>query len=90
MSTSDVLKRFEGLSFPLDVEIGNFEISVRELLELKPGMVMRTNSASNAALTLRAGGTPFATGEVVVQQDALSVRIKDILPRPARPETPAS
>jgi flagellar motor switch/type III secretory pathway protein FliN len=90
VSTSEVLKRFDGLSFALDVEIGNFEISVRELLELKPGMVMRTNSASNAALTLRAGGTPFATGEVVVQNDALSVRIKDILPIPARTESPAS
>jgi flagellar motor switch protein FliN/FliY len=77
MAATDV-KRFENLSFPLDIEIGQCEISVREILELKPGTILQTNRLANAPLTVRAGGTPIATGEVILVEDSLSVRIKDI------------
>ena len=79
MSTTDVLNRFESLPFSLEVELGGFELSVRELLALKLGTVLQTNHPASAPLTLRAGGTPVATGEIVLVEDALSVRVKEIL-----------
>jgi len=86
MNTTDVLNRFETLPFSLEVELGGFELSVRELLGLKLGTVLRTNHPTSAPLTLRAGGTPVATGEIVLVADALSVRVKEILGGSARIE----
>ena len=72
------VKRFENLSFPLDIEVGQCEISVREILELKPGTILQTNRLANTPLIIRAGGAQIATGEVILIEDSLSVRIKDI------------
>ncbi len=79
MNSTEVLNRFESLPFNLEVELGGFELSVRELLDLKLGTVLRTNHPTSAPLMLRAGGTPVATAEIVIVKDALSVRIKEIL-----------
>ena len=86
MNTADVLNHFESLPFSLEVELGGFELSVRELLALKLGTVLQTNHPAGAPLTLRAGGTPVATGEIVLVEDALSVRVKEILASSARIE----
>jgi len=86
MNTADVLNRFESLPFSLEVELGGFELSVRELLALKLGTVLQTNHSTSAPLTLRAGGAPVATGEIVLVEDALSVRVQEILGNSARIE----
>jgi flagellar motor switch/type III secretory pathway protein FliN len=86
MNTTDVLNRFESLPFSLEVELGGLELSVRDLLALKLGTVLQTNHPTSAPLTLRAGGTPVATGEILLVENALSVRVKEILGSSARIE----
>ena len=86
MNSTEVLNRFESLPFSLEVELGGFELSVRELLDLKLGTVLQTNHPTTAPLTLRAGGTPVATGEIAIVEDALSVRVREILGSSARIE----
>jgi len=90
MNTAEVLNRFESLAFSLEVEVGVVELSVRDLLDLKPGMVLETKHPAGAPLTLLAGGAPVATAEVVLVEEALSVRIKDILGSATRIAQPAT
>ncbi len=77
MNTTDALNRFENLPFHVEAGLNGFELSVRELLELKPGIVLETNHPAGAPLTLRAGGAALASAEIVLVEDALSVRIRD-------------
>ena len=78
----DALNRFEAIPFPLEAELGSFELSIRDILDLREGAILRTTHPAKAPVTLRAGGSPIATGEVVVV-DALSVRITNMLHNPS-------
>ena len=78
----DALNRFEAIPFPLEADLGSFDLSIREILDLQEGAILRTNHSAKTPLTLRAGGSPIATGEVVVVDDALSVRIINMLQNP--------
>lgn len=89
MTTAEVLNRFESLPFSVELELGVIELSVRDLLDLKAGMVLETKHPAGSPLTLLAGGAPVATAEVVLVEDALSVRIKDILGSATAIERPA-
>jgi len=76
---TEVLNRFEDLTFPLEVEFGSLDISIRDILELRAGAVLRTSQSARAPLTLRAGETPIAAVETQVSGQALSVRVLSIL-----------
>jgi flagellar motor switch/type III secretory pathway protein FliN len=79
VNAADLVNRFQDLQFPLEVEFGSLEISVREMLELKAGSVLRTSHPARAPLTLRAGNAPIAAVETVVNEGTLSVRVQKIL-----------
>lgn len=86
MEAADVLKRFEDLMFPLEVEFGSLELSIRDILELRAGSVLRTSQSARAPLTLRAGEAPIAAVETQVSGQALSIRVQSILDPLSRPD----
>jgi len=86
MNPTDVLSRFLDLTFPVEVEFGSSEISIREILELNVGSVLRTSQPARAPLTLRAGDAPIAAVETLVSGEALSVRVQSILDSAAKTE----
>ena len=65
---------------PLDVMLGSVAMTVREASRLRENSVIRLRQAAGSALELRLAGRPFATGEVVVAVDRVSLRIGRILP----------
>jgi flagellar motor switch protein FliN/FliY len=79
MDNSEVLQRFAELPFPIEVEVGNLSLTVREILELREGMILTTDHPSGAPFTLRAGGAELASVEVVVVRDSLSVRVQNMM-----------
>jgi len=90
MNATDVLNRFASLPFKLEAEFGDVELSVRELMKLNAGVILATNHSASTPLTLRAGGTAFATADVVLDGEAVSVRIRDLLDSTPAAETPAT
>jgi len=91
VDSSEVLNRFEDLIFPMEVEFGSLDISIRDILELKTGAVLRTLQSARAPLTLRAGETPIAVVETQVSGQAMSVRVLNILdPAGRRDDTTAA
>jgi flagellar motor switch/type III secretory pathway protein FliN len=82
MSTPQALQRFEDLPFPAEVELGGLVMTIGEILALREGAVLRTDHPAGAPVALQVGGVRFATAEVVVVNDSLSVRITRLSENP--------
>ena len=82
MNASEVLERFGGLPFTLEVELGSLSMPIREIFNLKKGAVISTGRPSGAPFTLRAGGEEIAEVELVAVGDSLSIRIVNLLQQP--------
>ena len=90
MNATDVLDRFASLPFRIEAEFGNVELSVRELMNLKVGVILETNHTAATPLTLRAGGAAFANADIVLTGAGVTARIKDVLTAAPRLETTAT
>ena len=65
---------------PLDFVLGTTSITVRECARLAAESVVRLKQVAGADLELRLAGRAVATGEVVIADDNVSLRIGQILP----------
>lgn len=74
------------VKLPLTVDLGQCNMLVREVLELKRGSVIRLNKTAGDATDVCVGEQPIAKGEVVVIGDSLHVRIGDIVGTEERSE----
>jgi len=67
------------MSVPVTVTIGQTDVTVRRLLQLGPGAVLKLDKPVDAPVDLYLKEVRFATGDVVVVNDRFAVRIKQIL-----------
>jgi len=67
------------MNVPVTVAIGKKEMSIRRLLQLGPGSVMKLDKPIEAPADLYLKDRKFATGTVVVVEGQFAIRIKDIL-----------
>src|SRR4051812_46983494 len=70
---------------PVEFILGTATVKVRDCVQFAPHLVVRLEQAAGSDLELRAGGVALATGEVVIVDENVSVRLNRILP-PAPPE----
>jgi flagellar motor switch protein FliN/FliY len=68
-------------SMPVEVSLGSVELEVRELLQISPGSVITLDKQAGEPLDLYLKGIRFATAELVLADEKLGVRIREILPR---------
>ncbi len=66
------------MNVPITVIIGQTEITVRRLLHLGPGSVLKLNKPINEPIDLYLSDTKFATGNVVVVDECFAVKITQI------------
>jgi flagellar motor switch protein FliN/FliY len=64
---------------PLDisVELGQRELSLRELLELDVGSVVGMQRSAGENIDIRIGGVVIAFGEIVIIENSMGIRITD-------------
>jgi flagellar motor switch protein FliN/FliY len=67
------------MDVPVTVSIGQADISVKRLLQLGPGSVVKLDKPIEAPADLYLNDSKFATGSVVVVDGRFGVRIKQIL-----------
>lgn len=72
------LDRFATLPLDLLVEIDSLKLTVRELLALGPGDVLRTRKPAEEPLALIAGGIEVARVEPIKDGPAPAVRIRQV------------
>jgi flagellar motor switch/type III secretory pathway protein FliN len=66
----------------VEVIVGYGSITVRECLELQRDSVIRLAQPAGSDLQVKVQGIATAAGEIVVDDDATSVRISEMLPPP--------
>ena len=71
---------------PVDFVLGSSTVRVRECVEFVPNAIVRLRQAAGSDLEVRVGGVPIATGEVVIVDDNVGLRLSRILP-PGRLES---
>jgi flagellar motor switch protein FliN/FliY len=63
----------------LSMELGRARMSIRELLQLSQGSVVKLDRPAGEPLDVLVNGCLIARGEVVVVNDRFGVRITDIV-----------
>jgi len=73
---------------PVQVQLAQTNLRVQELLQLSPGSVLKLDKRAGEPVDLFLRGVRFATGQLVVIEDRLGVRLNKILsPGPGRRAT---
>jgi len=72
------------INVKLSIEVGNTQISIRNLLQLNQGSVVELNRLAGEPLDVLANGTLIAHGEVVVINDKFGIRLTDIISQEER------
>lgn len=63
----------------LKAQLGETQLTVREVLELKEGDVIQLDRLAGEAVDLYINDQPFAVGEIVVINDIFGIRISDLI-----------
>ncbi len=66
------------MDVPVTVVIGTAQVSVRRLLQLGPGAVLKLDKPIEAPVDLLLKDSPFAEADVVVVDNRFAVRIRQI------------
>jgi len=70
---------------PVQVQLAQTDLRVKELLQLSPGSVLKLDKRAGEPVDVFLRGVRFATGQLVVIEDRLGVRLNKILsPGPGR------
>ncbi len=67
------------INMPITVTLGKTEIPFKRLLQLGPGSVLELNKVVGEPAELFVQDIKFATGDIVVVNDAFAIRIREIL-----------
>lgn len=65
---------------PVDFVLGTATVKVRDCAAFAVNSIVRLRQAAGADLEVRVGGIPIATGEVVIADENVAVRVGRILP----------
>jgi flagellar motor switch protein FliN/FliY len=66
------------VNIPITVQLGQTKMSVRELLAMKKGLVVRLNRMAGEPVDVFIHNKMMAKGEITVVDDKLSVRISQL------------
>jgi len=69
---------------PVDFVLGSATVKVRDCAAFAVNSIVRLRQSAGADLEVRVGGIPIATGEVVIADENVAVRVGRILPPAAQ------
>ncbi|NLP38051.1 MAG: hypothetical protein GX357_10390 [Firmicutes bacterium] len=75
---------FRDVGVKLSLELGRTTLTVREILQLEEGSIIRLDSAAGDNAVLRVNGERFADAEVVVINEDIACRIVEFQPQKAK------
>jgi flagellar motor switch protein FliN/FliY len=77
MISSDSLHHIADVSLDIEVELDRKVVTLRNVLELEAGSVLKLTRSAGENIDILVGGVVVAFGEIVVIEDMMGVRITD-------------
>ena len=75
MAIPEQIARYAMLPLPVESELGRCTMAVRDILALAPGSVIKLSNPVGSKVSVYAGGTLFASGELVRIGGSIAVRL---------------
>ena len=77
MSPLDQISHLCNVPVSIEVELDRKVLTVREILNLAPGSVLRMSRSAGENIDIRVGGSLIGFGEIVILEENMGVRITD-------------
>ena len=77
MTALEEIGHLSDISVDVDVDLDRKIMAVREILELDTGSVIKMMRSAGENIDILIGGTLVGTGEIVIIEEAVGVRITD-------------
>ena len=77
MTVLDQISHLADLPVTVDIELDRRVMTMREVLELGAGSVIKMSRSAGENIDVLVGGTLVGTGEIVIIEDTVGIRITD-------------
>ncbi len=77
MTTLEQLAHFADVPIRIDVELDRKVMTLRQMLELAEGSVIKMSRSAGENIDVMAGGAILGFGEIVIIEDTVGVRLTD-------------
>jgi len=71
------IEQFEEVRCTVDVELDRRVLSMSDILDLRPGSVIRMSRSAGENIDVLVGGSLIGFGEIVIIEDTMGIRITD-------------
>lgn len=79
MTPTEVISHLADIPVDVDVELDHRIMTIREILALEAGSVVKMRRSAGENIDILIGRTLVAFGEIVIIEDSVGVRITDFL-----------
>jgi flagellar motor switch protein FliN/FliY len=79
MTALEEIAHLSEVEVEVDVELDRRTMPVRDILDLQPGSVIKMTRSAGENIDIRVGGTRIGSGEIVIIEEAVGVRITDFM-----------
>ncbi len=79
MTAYETIGHLADVPIDMDVELGRKTMTIRAILGLVPGNIVRMNRSAGENIDILAGGTIVGSGEIVIIEENFGVRITDFM-----------
>ena len=79
MTAHEEIAHLADVPIDVDVELGRKVMTIRAILGLAPGNVIRMGRSAGENIDIRAGGRLVGSGEIVIIEETFGVRITDFM-----------
>ena len=80
MTALEETSHLSNVPMDVEVELGRRTLTVREILALEPGSVIKMARSAGDNIDLLIGGSLIGSGEIVIIEEIFGVRITDFIP----------
>ena len=78
MTTLEQIGSWADIPVDVEAEIDRKLMTVRQVLQLDAGSIVRLSRSAGDTISVLVGGAPFGSGEIVMLENTMGVRITEL------------
>lgn len=78
MTTLEHIAGWADIPVEVEAEIDRKLMTVRQVLQLDAGSIVRLSRSAGDTISVLVGGAPFGSGEIVILENTMGVRITEL------------